>query len=190
MLPEPSLIQVPLTVFFVKATSELNSSYIAFNGVNLSYSLIDGNAGVAWYASSVTGQRFHINFGVRRVVTRIYLENAHSFGGGPAEINNGIKDVTFWGSNAVADFNDVTYANDGTWKQLPTSPTSFAKHVDANVVDPQYMEVANPVFAFQYYALKIATNWGGAYLGIRRMAFLYVAEPFPSPLPLRGSRMR
>lgn len=184
------LLVPPLLPSALKSTTNLSSSYQLIFAANPDLSLIGGNTGNSWYASSVTGQRLHFDLMAPAVVTGLYYENAHNNGGGASESNNGLQNFTFWGSNADSDFSTLTYASDGTWQQLATSPTVFAKHVDADATDPRFIEVSNSVFAFRYYAVKAADNWGGAYMGIRRLILLgHANAPVPA-LPMRGPRMR
>lgn len=54
------------------------------------------------------------------------------------------------------------------WTQLPCSQTTFDRHVAANQADPKYVDVASTT-PYRYYAIKIANNWGGTVIGLRRI---------------------
>lgn len=118
---------------YVKATTELYPAHHATNPAN---SLTGDSANITWVASADTNQRFHIDLGTgTKNINRIYYENYHSSGG---ITNAGVKDFTFWGSNNVSDFNDVTYANNGTWQPIAVNISSFTQHVASNTTDPKY----------------------------------------------------
>jgi hypothetical protein len=112
-------------------------------------------------------QRFHIDLGNSFIIKRIYYENFHTSG---TYTDRGVQNFTFWGSNTAGDFNDVTYANDGTWVQLTTSQSTLDQHVASDQADPKYITVTNDA-AYRYYAFKCADDWGTNefFLGIRRI---------------------
>jgi hypothetical protein len=111
-------------------------------------------------------QRFHIDLGSAKIVTRIYLENGHNSGGWT---DMGVKNFTFWGSNTAGSFAELTYATDTGWTQLTTSINHWEQHSGSDAVDPQYTTVTNTT-AYQYYAFKFADNWTSASsMGVRRI---------------------
>jgi hypothetical protein len=121
-----------------------------------------------WISSNnnVTNQRFHIDLGSGKVITKIYYENLHYAGG---TTNAGVKDFTFWGSNSASSFGDLNYSNDTGWTQLTTSQGTFDQHVSLDQADPKYITVTNNV-GYRYYAFKFANTWGGtSYMGARRI---------------------
>jgi len=135
-----------------------------------------------WYSANGqnTNQRFHIDLGVAKVINRIYYENNHRFG---YDVDAGIKNFTLWGSNSATDFNDLTYANNGTWVQITgLSQNYFDKHAPygSDVADPRYITFSNTT-SFRYYALKIVDNWsiGYNYMGLRRIELQTGAVSYP-----------
>jgi len=113
----------------------------------------------------LTNQRFHIDLGSAKIIRRIYYENYHNSG---VEYDRGAKNFTFWGSNNAAAFAELTYTVDTNWTQLTIASSIFALHVASDTIDPRYIAVNN-IVAFRYYAIKIADNYLGSFLGIRRI---------------------
>jgi hypothetical protein len=125
----------------------------------------------------ITQIRFHIDLGSAKVITRIYYENSQQSG---SQMTGGAKNFTFWGSNSSADFNELTYATNGTWTQLTTSQTTFDIHASPNAPDPKYITVTNST-AYRYYAVKLADNWGNAYyLGMNRIELQTTSASAPT----------
>lgn len=154
---------------YVKATSKYSTSWWPYFATDPTKSLIGGGTNSAWLSPDGinTNQRFHIDLGTAKIVTRIYYENYHNSG---LNTDLGVKNFIFQGSNTDADFADTTYLNDGTWDNLTTDTTVMAKHIVANTPDPKFINVTNSV-AYRYYALKFADNYGGTTYGmcIRRI---------------------
>ena len=125
---------------------------------------------MSWLSNAVvTNQRFHIDLGSAKTVTRVYYENAHELG---TTTNRGAKNFTMWGSNTASDFADLVYVNDGTWVSLTTDISQLLQHTASDVVDPKAIVVTNST-AYRYYAFKFADNWGNAsYMGIRRIQLI------------------
>lgn len=153
---------------YVKATSDFSSNYLHYFATDPSKNLIgspDYNSWASEYGVS-TNQRFHIDLGSAKVVSRIYYENWHSNG---IDTVSGIKTFTFWGSNSNDAFEDLIYSHDDDWIQLSTSQTTFDQHTTSNVEDPKYILITNST-AYRYYAIKIEDNWGNAlYMALRRI---------------------
>lgn len=153
---------------YVKTTSifldTVSNGYLATDPTKT----LTGNGGSnAWYTpnGSTTNQRFHIDLGSAKIVTRIYYENLHSAG---AITNWGAKDFILQGSNTAGSFEDVTYANDAGWTNLTTSASAFLEHVAIDQADPKYITVTNTT-AYRYYAFKFINNYGGTRMGVRRI---------------------
>jgi hypothetical protein len=121
-----------------------------------------------WYSyAQTTNQRFHIDLGSAKIITRIYYEN--SLEAGAHTTGRGVKNFTFWGSNDGASFAELTYAVDDGWNSLVTDVSQLVRHVDAEVVDPHYVIVTN-VVAYRYYAIKCEDCWDSdGYMGVRRI---------------------
>jgi hypothetical protein len=151
----------------VKATSELGANWHSYFCTDPALSLTGTWVLNNWLSNTViTDQRFHIDLGSAKVIKRIYYENSHNSGGGTT--TTGAKNFTFWGSNDVADFNELTYAIDGTWTQIGGA-LQFDQHGAADAADPKYILTPNNT-AYRYYAVKIADNWGDVnYIGLRRI---------------------
>ena len=160
---------------YVKASTNF-STYDPFNATDPTTSLTGewGSPSKGWISSSgsVTNQRYHIDLGSSKVVTRIYYENMHNSG----DLTNvGVKNFTFWGSNTAGDashsgFADVTNWNDDSaWVQLNTNVSAFSQHSATNTVDPRYITVTNST-PYRYYAFKFADNYNyGTLMGVRRI---------------------
>jgi hypothetical protein len=153
---------------YVKATNKFDVTYWPYFATDPSLPLTGVSGSASWTSTTLTNanQRFHIDLGVTRIVNRIYYENYHHSGG---TTNSGSKTFTFWGSSDAADFAALNYASTGTWVQINTSTNIFAQHVASDVVDPKYITATNTT-AYRYYGFKIADNWGGTTLGLRRIA--------------------
>ena len=150
---------------YVKATStyDVYYPYIAVNSVT---SLTGGWAGWIGDLSSPANQRFHIDLGSPDHIKRIYYENAHNSG---ADTAVGAKNFTLWGSNDADAFADLTYGTDTGWTEINVGSNQFEQHISSNIADPKYILVKSTA-AYRYYAIKIADNWGAAYMGIRRIS--------------------
>ena len=174
---------------YVKATSTSDYDYPDINfypyratdpSVSLTSLYWIGSLGRCWFAEVITNQRFHIDLGSAKTVTRIYYENFHNSG---TYTNYGIKDFTFWGSNTAGAFAELTYATDTNWTQLTTAQSYFDQHVALNQADPKYILVTNTT-AYRYYAFKIANAYRGSTydygMGVRRIELqITVDEPEP-----------
>lgn len=151
----------------VKVTSKYPDSgdYEGYDACNPAKSLT-GAWTNGWLSNTApTNQRFHIDLGSAKIIRRIYYENGHNSGGGT---DSGAKTFTFWGSNTGSAFADTTYGTDTNWTQLTISQSTFDQHVGSDAADPKYITVTNTV-KYQYYAIKIADNYTGAYIAIRRV---------------------
>jgi hypothetical protein len=155
----------------VKATTNRGNNYLPYFTTDPTKSLIGDTdaAPLGWEKEGPTGtytNRFHIDLGSAKIITRIYYENFHNTGAYTAA---GVKNFTFWGSNSATAFAELTYGTDTNWTQLTTSQSTFDQHVDLNQADPKYITVTN-ITAYRYYAVKIADSWGtSGYMGIRRI---------------------
>ncbi|MHA1483600.1 MAG: hypothetical protein ACTSQA_09255, partial [Candidatus Heimdallarchaeaceae archaeon] len=150
---------------YVKSTGKYNTTYWAYYATDPTKTLIGLYANNSWLANTLTEQRFHIDLGSAKVITRIYYENTHSDG------NNtlfGAKNFTFWGSNNAAAFAELTYGTDTNWTELTVAQNTFDEHISENIADPKYIVVTNTT-AYRYYAFKIADNYGTFAMGIRRI---------------------
>jgi len=153
----------------VKATTYLNVSYYPYFATDPLKSLTGAYTDNAWIASTYGNQRFHMDLGSAKIITRIYYENNHSSGG---STERGVKAFTFWGSNTgVGSFDDLVYANDEGWTQITASQAEFDIHTSVDESDPKYITVTNST-AYRYYAFKFSDNQGGSeaqYMGLRRI---------------------
>ncbi|MFA5360164.1 MAG: LamG-like jellyroll fold domain-containing protein, partial [Patescibacteria group bacterium] len=152
---------------YVKATTENEPGYMAYFATDPTKSLIGDDNYDNWNTDDgiTTNQRFHVDLGSTKTVTRIYYENAHDSGN---YTNSGARNFTFWGSNESSAFDDLTYGDDANWTQLTTSATEFEQHIAANTPDPKYITVVN-VTPYRYYAFKFADNWGASFMAVRRI---------------------
>ena len=114
----------------------------------------------------ITNQRFHIDLGLAKIITKIYYENMHQSG---INTNVGVKNFTFWGSNSASSFAELTYGTDTGWTQITPSQSTFDEHVALDQADPKYITITNST-AYRYYAFKFADNYGSTvYMGVRHI---------------------
>lgn len=152
----------------VKATSYYDGSFAPWLATDPSKSLTGAHSGNSWLSNwgSPSNQRFHIDLGTAIIVTKIYYENWHDSG---SDVNKGIKNYTFWGSNSASAFAELTYGTDTDWTQLTVDDSQFDAHTGSNVADPKYVNVTNST-PYRYYAIKVADCWGdGNAMGVRRI---------------------
>ncbi|MFH1230708.1 MAG: hypothetical protein V1709_04340 [Planctomycetota bacterium] len=150
---------------YIKATTNYGANYREWFTADNTKSLIGPLEGNQWDTAAGL-QRFHIDLGSAKIIGKIYYENGHISGG---TTNMGMKNFTFWGSNAAGDFADLVYVNDGTWVALATSQSTLDEHIASNIPDPKYITVTNTT-AYRYYAFKFVDNWGAAIdFGVRRI---------------------
>ncbi|GAI85672.1 unnamed protein product, partial [marine sediment metagenome] len=153
---------------YVKATTY---DYWPYFATDPTKSLIGSWADNSWLSTSGVGggntnQRFHIDLGSEKVITRLYYENLHGTG---AFTDQGVKSFTFWSSNTEASFLELDYSIDEGWTQMDTEQPYFDEHIAENVPDPKYILVTNST-ACRYYGLKFADNYGGSvFMGLRRI---------------------
>ncbi len=155
------------TSTYVKATYGGAGPWNATDpGTTLTGDKYAANSGL-WQSGywDITDHRFHIDLGSAKVVKRIYYQNSHTYGGTTA---NGVKNFTFWGSNSVTAFTNITYAGDTNWTQITPAQSTFDQHTASDVLDPKYITVTNTT-AYRYYAFKFADTWGGNYMEVRRI---------------------
>ena len=152
---------------YVKSTSKYDTDFWAYFATDPAKSLTGGWTGNAWLSSGIikTNQRFHIDLGSSKIIKRIYYENVHDSGGATTF---GANNYTLWGSNNAAAFAELTYGTDTNWTELTVAQNTFDEHVGADQVDPKYIVVTNST-AYRYYAFKFADNYGGAWMGVRRI---------------------
>ncbi len=153
---------------YTKATSTNALPGYPYYATDHTKSLIGTWADTSWASEDfgTTNQRFHIDLGKARVITKIYYENFHSSG---VSTTLGAKTFTFWGSNDAASFAELTYGTDTGWTQLTCSQATLDQHSAANAADPKYITVTNTT-GYRYYAFKFADNWGGvSKMGVRRI---------------------
>lgn len=151
---------------YVKATSY---QYSPWNATDPAKSVTGSWTNNSWISAdgSYTNQRFHIDLGSAKAITRVYYENGHNSATGV--YTHGAKAFTLWGSNTAAAFAQLTYATDTNWTQLTTDVSQFAIHPSNDNADPHYVAVTNST-PYRYYAFKFATNWGnGNFTGVRRI---------------------
>ena len=174
---------------YVNATSEIYppGTYRPFYATDPTKSLVGGSAFQTWASNGIAPQRFHIDLGAAKIITRVYYENHHEAGLYP---DAGVKNFTLWGSNSATAFADLTYGDDTDWTQLTTDVSAFLEHVALNVPDPQYINVTNST-AYRYYAFKFADNYGNpGTMAVRRIELQ--ARPISSTIyrtvPIRIGR--
>ena len=119
---------------YVKATSKYSTGYWPYFATDPALSLTGAQINNTWASltGSNTNQRFHIDLGSAKIITRIYYHNAHHSG---ALTNQGAKNITVWGSNTAGSFADLTYGTDTGWTQILQTPayeTAMRHYVDTN----------------------------------------------------------
>ncbi len=155
---------------YIIATSYANASFYPYLAANPSVALTSAWDGRSWASGAfqITNQRFHIDLGSAKVITKIYYENNHNAG---STTTLGAKNFTLWGSNTQSAFDITIYSADTSWTQITgLSQTFFDQHSAANAVDPKFITITGSTNPYRYYAFKIADNWGFTdYMGIRRI---------------------
>ncbi len=173
---------------YVKATSRWTEDewkgecYYPWQATDPAISLIGIYPNKSWISENgyTTNQRFHIDLGSGKVVTRIYYENSHYAGGGT---ERGVYQFTLWGSNDAGAFAELEYGIDTNWTQLVCSQNYFNQHVNSDETDPQYITVDNAV-SCRYYAFKFANSRSGEYyMAVRRIELQSGSEAPPTTLP-------
>lgn len=152
---------------YVKATT-FQSTNLPYQATDPAKTLTGASAGNSWMSldTNTTNQRFHIDLGLGKIITKIYYENFHHSG---ILTTRGAQNFTFWGSNTEASFLELTYATDTGWTELTLSQNTFDEHFASDAVDPKYITVTNST-SYQYYAFKFADNYGnGSHLAVRRI---------------------
>jgi len=149
---------------YVKATFEASIDFMAYMATDPSLSLIGDSTDNAWMGN-FEFQRFHIDLGSAKIITRIYYENYHYFG---IAVDGGVQNFTFWGSNVAGAFSELTYGIDTNWTELTVAQNTFDEHIELDQADPKYIIVTNTT-AYRYYAFKFADSWGGGSEGVRRI---------------------
>jgi len=176
------------TADYVKATTTFGAGYYPYYATDPERSVTGGCNGLEWLSddTEVTNQRFHIDLGSAKIISRIYYENSHNSG---ADTNHGVQNFIFQGSNTGAGtFDDLVYANDEGWTTLTTSQSTFDEHVGADQADPKYITVTNNT-AYRYYAFKFADNYGDAtFMGVRRIELQEGVTWFPVTVFLTDSQ--
>jgi hypothetical protein len=156
------------TSTYVKSTSLYSTDYHPYYSTDPAKELTGVSEGNAWRSAnaSYNEQRFHIDLGSGKIITRIYYENGHESG---AATNQGAKTFTVWGSNSGSSFADTDYHTDFGWTSIEPSQVTFDEHFASDVEDPKYIYLTNSD-SFRYYAIKIEDNWGSTdYMSIRRI---------------------
>lgn len=151
-----------------RATSEFSGgTYGPSNVTDLGKSLTGSSINTSWYCGGgiSADQRFHIDLGTGKIITRIRYENYHDSG---AYTGNGARGFTFWGSNLGTSFSNLNYIIDTGWTQIAADVSEFNQHVAADMSDPNYVDLTNSG-SFRYYAFKFANNWGLSGLALRRI---------------------
>ena len=165
---------------YVKATTEGATPDWPYFTTDPSKSLTGGWQGNSWFSAAFgnVNQRFHIDLGTAKKITRIYYENYHDSG---ISTTFGAKTFTFWGSNDASSFAELTYGTDTGWTLLATSQATLDQHAAADAADPKYITVTNTT-GYRYYAFKFADNWGGATeMGVRRIELQNVEALLEQP---------
>jgi len=157
---------------YVKSTSLYSTDFNPWFCTDPALLLTGGVSNNCWLskngAAGYANNRFHIDLGSAKIIKRIYYENHHNSGAGT---DQGVYNITFWGSNTGAGtFDDLVWENDEGWTQLSIAQSTFDQHVALNEADPKYILVTNST-AYRYYAFKFADNYkaGDNYMGVRRI---------------------
>ncbi len=155
---------------YVLATSHWGTLGLPEYGCNPSLSLKGSLWSKGWFTpvGASTNQRYHLDIGEKKLLSMIYYCNNHSNG---SVTDAGAKNFTLWGSNSKSAFNRLTYSTDTGWTQLTTNVSRFAQHVASDVVDVNFIYVTTST-KYQYYAFKIANNYGNVYVGLRHIALI------------------
>lgn len=159
---------------YVKATTRHNTDFEPFYSTNPGKSLIGSMVNNQWQSTqpgNTANQRFNIDLGALKVITKIYYENSHNFG---AITTRGIKNFVLQGSNDAESLTQLDYSSDTYWTDIKTDLQAL-EHVALDQADPQYFEFDNTT-PYRYYSLKITDNWGSAdTMGFRHIELQAIA---------------
>ena len=163
---------------YVKATSVYNATYYSAHfGTDPGLPLTGTWHYNEWKSANFLAtyeQKFNVDLGSAKTITRIRLDNAHESG---ANTNRGIKNFSVYGSNSSTAFDNTTYS-DTTDLTLLDSFTA-AEHAAADTADPQYF-VLGTTGSFRYYILRIAD----AYITYANAGFRHIE--FEATVPIVG----
>ena len=169
---------------YVKATTYYGANYEAWNSVNPAKPLTGAWDTNQWLSGSGsnTNQRYHIDLGSAKVITRFDYDNSHSAG---TYTGYSVKNFTLQGSNDGSSFADLTYATNTGWTDLTTDASLFLQHPASDVADTHTVTVTNST-PYRYYAFKFADGYGDIFIGFRRIT-LYIA---PTSAPKTSQLLR
>jgi hypothetical protein len=151
---------------YVKATSDGGADHKAYFSTDPTKSLTGEGTGNQWESVGLAqeNQRFNIDLGSAKIITRIYYENSHAAGGNnPGTTTNaGVNNFTLWGSNSEVAFSDTVWISDVAmvaegWTNLTTSQATFDQHVSLAQADPKYITVTGG--SYRYYGFKFVDNF-------------------------------
>jgi hypothetical protein len=170
---------------YVKATTSNGPPIeLPYFATDPTKSLIGSSWFTGWasnVSASAVNQRFHFDLGSAKIIKKIYYENYHDSG---VNIDYGVQNFTFWGSNTAGAFAELTYGTDTNWTELTCSQNTFDQHAAADAADPKYITVTNTT-AYRYYAFKFADNYGGILMGVRRIELQMIA--YTTRMSFRGA---
>ena len=150
---------------YVKATTSYGGIY-PYNATDPTKSLIGDSFGNSWFSAAPTvNNRFHIDLGTAKIITKIYYENYHHLG---SSLLRGVKTFIIQGSNSASAFAELTYGTDTGWTNITASVSEFDIHVGLDQADPKYFTLTNTT-SYRYYAIKTVTSWGADVAGFRRV---------------------
>ena len=167
----------PIDDTTVLTTSVYDSTTLGYMAVNPANSLIGGYPNNQWYALNGSfPQRFAVKVLSANVINRLYIENAHHFGG---YIDYGAKNVNVYGTN---DSSPLT-----TSSLTLLSSVVISAHVGVDSPDPQYFDFINTT-GYDWMVLEITSNWGNSGgTALRRVGFQTVAYPSGGKISGSGS---
>ena len=152
----------------VKATSHYESRYAPFFSFDFNLALDGSHLNNQWLSEDgqKTNQRLNIDLGISVMLTKMVMINGHSSG---SKLNQGIQNFVIQGSNNASDLNHTNYYDGASgWTDIQTGLTATQYDCD----DPyKNYTVSNPATPYRYYSIKIATNYGRSYMGIRDVCF-------------------
>lgn len=148
---EPVVVYPPeFTTTYIKGTSEHGVSYLRTAAFDPATAVIGASEYASWISSSISlPQKINVDYGVAVVPKILLMHNYHHSGG---YTYRGIKTLNIYGSNNVADFNNVTGSDISGLTLLCT--LSPAIHPSTDTSDPQEFTIGS-TNSYRYIIFQI-----------------------------------
>jgi len=116
-----------------------------------------------WEINSDRGQnlpiRFSIDLGASFIIRQMKYVNGHAGDASYWAINSGLNAVVIQGSNSADAFADLDPTHDTDWTQIWSG--NLVKHAEEEP-DYKYLDLTSNTVSYQYFSLKVASNFGSS----------------------------